>query len=266
MFVLSLFLLYFLVYFVGFYFQLLYAFLLWKIASVFQLLYLFSAFSFVVVLIFGFDCEVVDRLGFGGCVSDGLVCFVCDLALGLGSVFYCFLFYFSVSAGEVEIVQSYLPQVALGLGFYNSASLDSLFDFHLFVGINCGGEVVSESGDEVLLPGQFFLNNSFLFLQLLFPGKFLFLEDDLKSLRFRRGFIVPLLLEFRPPGGSQLFLFKIGFLMLLDFINIEGFVLPDLFKFSFFLLEVGKDNSFLVFILNLLIVEGVVHHTFYFLL
>ena len=73
---------------------------------------------------------------------------------------------------------------------------------------------------------------------------------------------MPLLLDFRPPGGGQLFLLQIGLLMLIEFLNVEGFVFPNLFKFSFLLLEVGEDDCFMIFILNMLIVEGVVHHTF----
>lgn len=73
---------------------------------------------------------------------------------------------------------------------------------------------------------------------------------------------MPLLLDFRPPGGGQLFLLQIGLLMLIEFLNVEGFVFPNLFKFSFLLLKVGKDDCFMIFILNMLIVEGVVHHTF----
>ena len=73
---------------------------------------------------------------------------------------------------------------------------------------------------------------------------------------------MPLLLDFRPPGGGQLFLFEVVFLMLIKFLNVEGFVFPNLFKFSFLLLKVGKDDSFMVFILNLLIVEGIIHHIF----
>ena len=84
-------------------------------------------------------------MGFSGGVSDGLVGLVGYLALGLGSVFYCFLFYLSVSAGEVQVVQSYLPQIALGLGFYNPASFYSLLDFHLFAGVDGRGEMVPES-------------------------------------------------------------------------------------------------------------------------
>jgi hypothetical protein len=67
----------------------------------------------------------------------------------------------AVLLGVLEVVHADLPEVG-NLRLHNLAPFHPLLDLLLFGWIDFGGKILSESGEEVLLPGD-----SFFYLSLL---------------------------------------------------------------------------------------------------
>jgi hypothetical protein len=58
--------------------------------------------------------------------------------------------------------------------------------------------------------------------------QFLLFEDDLQPFGARRRFVGPLFLGFGSARGMQFLLFSVAFLVLFEFLNVEGFVVAEL--------------------------------------